>query len=94
MPISGEGFSPRYSLVAGARGRWSDEDNQTIVAEALQPGVNVSSVARRYGIKPNLLFRWRKGMRSGGRASVPSGFYRGAHSNDGRKLCRRFYGRR
>ena len=31
-----------------------------IVAEALQPGVNVSAVARRHGIKPSFLFRWKK----------------------------------
>ncbi len=31
-----------------------------IVAEALQPGVNVSAVARKHGIKPSLLLRWGK----------------------------------
>ena len=59
MPISGDGFSRRY-VVAYTRRRWSEEEKEVIVAEALQPGVNVSAVARRHGIKPNLLFRWRK----------------------------------
>ena len=60
MPISGDGFSRQYAVVADTRRRWSDEEKEAIVAEALRPGVNVSAVARRHGIKPNLLFRWRK----------------------------------
>ena len=60
MTISGDGFSHRYSVVADTRRRWREDEKQAIVAEVLQPGVNVSAVARRHGIKPNLLFRWRK----------------------------------
>ena len=60
MPMSGDNFAHRYSVVADTRRRWSEDEKQAIVAEALQPGVNVSAVARRHGIKPNLLFRWRK----------------------------------
>jgi transposase len=30
-----------------------------IVAEAVQPGVSVSSVARRHGLHPNQVFIWR-----------------------------------
>ncbi len=32
--------------------------------------MNVSYVARKYGIAPNLLFRWRKLMCDGGKAAV------------------------
>ena len=60
VPMSGDGFSRRYSVVADTRRRWSEDEKQAIIGEALQPGVNVSAVARRHGIKPSLLFRWRK----------------------------------
>jgi transposase len=60
VPISGDNFSHRYAVVADTRRRWSEDEKQAIVAEVLQPGVNVSAVARRHGIKRNLLFRWRK----------------------------------
>ena len=60
VPISGDNFSHQYSVVADTRRRWSEDEKQAIIAEALRPGVNVSAVARRHGITPNLLFRWRK----------------------------------
>ena len=60
MPMSGDSFAHRYSVVADTRRRWSEGEKQAIIGEALQPGVNVSAVARRHGIKPSLLFRWRK----------------------------------
>jgi transposase len=58
VDMSGANFAHRYSV--DTRRRWSEDEKQAIVAEALQPGVNVSAVARRHGIKPSLLFRWRK----------------------------------
>jgi transposase len=60
VPMSGANFAHRYSIVADTRRRWSEDEKQAIIAEALRPGVNVSAVARRHGIKPSLLFRWRK----------------------------------
>ena len=60
MPISGDKFSRQYSVVAETRRRWSDAEKNAIVAEAAKPGVNISAVARRHGIKPSLLFRWRR----------------------------------
>jgi transposase len=43
------------------------------LAEALEPDVNVSAVARRHGLKPQQLFGWRRqALRSGViRAEVP-----------------------
>jgi transposase len=41
-----------------------------LVQESLQPGMNVSYVARRHGISPSLLFRWRKLMSDGGKVAV------------------------
>ena len=60
MPMSGDNFSRRYSVVADTRRRWSEDEKQAIIREASRPAVNVSAVARRHGIKPSLLFRWRK----------------------------------
>jgi transposase len=41
-----------------------------LVQESLQPGMNVSYVARKHGISPSLLFRWRKLMSDGGKVAV------------------------
>ena len=60
MTISRDNFSRRYAVVADTRRHWSDEEKQSIVAEASRPDVNISAVARRHGIKPSLLFRWRR----------------------------------
>jgi transposase len=58
--MSGDNFSRRYSIVAETRRRWSRAEKQSIVAEAERPNANISAVARRHGIKPSLLFRWRR----------------------------------
>jgi transposase len=60
VTISRDIFSRRYSVVAETRRQWSDTEKQAILAEAAQPGANISAVARRHGIRPNLLFRWRR----------------------------------
>jgi transposase len=74
VPLSGDDFSHRYSVVADTRRRWSEDEKQAIIAEALQPGVNVSAVARRHGITPNLLFRWRKAAQTDAKPAVTSAF--------------------
>lgn len=40
--------------------RWSAEAKAEIVAEALEPGINVSAVARAHGICPQQVFAWRR----------------------------------
>jgi transposase len=51
---------------AVSRRRWSAAAKSRILAEALEPGVNVSAVARRHGLKPQQLFGWRRqALRSG-----------------------------
>jgi transposase len=60
VPMSGHGESRRYDVVAETRRRWSKAEKLVIVAEASAPDVNVSAVARRHGIQPSLLFRWRE----------------------------------
>jgi transposase len=63
VTISRDNFSRRYSVVAGTRREWSEAEKQAIVAEAARPGANISAVARRHGIRPNQLFRWRRLVR-------------------------------
>ena len=41
-----------------------------IVEETLYDGESISAVARRNGVAPNLLYRWRKLMLEGGRIAV------------------------
>ena len=72
--MSGDNFARRYSVVAEARRRWSEAEKQAVVAEAERPGVNISAVARRHGIKPSLLFRWRRLARDGADRHSPPAF--------------------
>ena len=74
VPMSGDNFSRRYSVVAETRRKWSDTEKQAIVAEAAQPGVNISAVARRHGIKPSLLFRWLRLAREAQPSSTTPAF--------------------
>jgi transposase len=46
-----------------------DEQKLRIIEESFAPGETVSSVARRNGVAPNLLYRWR---REGGVTAVGS----------------------
>lgn len=43
--------------------RWSDEFKAQAVVEAMQPGTNISAVARRIGIDPSQLFTWLRHAR-------------------------------
>jgi transposase len=47
----------------GRRRKWSDEEKARIVAEAAQPGVVVSEIARRWQVTPQQLFDWRRQAR-------------------------------
>lgn len=55
------------------RRRWSAQDKKALVAETEQPGMSVSAVARKYGIHPNQLFRWRKLAHEGAFTAVRAG---------------------
>jgi transposase len=52
----------RIELITGSgrRRRWSGADKARIVVESLEPGANVSEVARRNGLSPQQLFAWRR----------------------------------
>jgi transposase len=68
--MSGDEFARRFEIVADTRRRWSREEKLAIVEEASGPCVNISAVARRHGIKPALLYRWRKELGDGAAASM------------------------
>jgi transposase len=64
----------RIELITGEarRRRWNTEQKLQIIEESFQPGETVSSVARRRGVAPNLLYRWRRLLTEGGAAAVGS----------------------
>ena len=65
---------PRVEVIqAVQRRRWTAAEKARMVEESSQPGMNGSYVARRHGVAPNLLFRWRKLMAAGGKAALDAG---------------------
>jgi transposase len=64
----------RIEVITGTarRRHWSTEQKLRIIEESFEPGETVSSVARRNGVAPNLLFRWRRLMNEGGVTAVGS----------------------
>jgi transposase len=61
--MSGDRTSRRFDIVASTRRIWSQEQKLAIVAE-VEAGASVSQVARRHGLNPGLLFRWRRKLRT------------------------------
>jgi transposase len=39
---------------------WSDDEKARIIAATLQPGANVSAIARSEGLDPSQLYGWRR----------------------------------
>jgi transposase len=64
----------RIELITGTvrRRYWPTEQKLRIIEESFEPGETVSSVARRHGVAPNLLYRWRRLMSEGGAMAVGS----------------------
>lgn len=64
----------RVEVITGLAGRryWPAHEKLRIIGESLVPGESVSAVARRDGVAPNLLFRWRRLMDEGGAMAVGS----------------------
>ena len=54
-PSSNEEF-----VVMATRRRWTPAEKRSIMAELLVPGARASAIARKHGVSPSLLFRWRK----------------------------------
>lgn len=57
----------RLEVVRGPTGRrrWSAREKARIVCESFREDVSISAVARRNGVRPNLLFLWRRQAREG-----------------------------
>ena len=64
----------RIELITGTarRRRWTTEQKLRIIEASYAPGESVSSVARRHGVAPNPLYRWRRLMTEGGVTVVGS----------------------
>jgi transposase len=52
------------------RRRWSVAEKIRLVEETFEPGMSVSFVARKHGLSPSLLFKWRQRVPWGGREAV------------------------
>ena len=55
---------------SGRRRRWTAAQKLRMVEETWQNGESISEVARRNGVAPNLLYRWRRLMSEGGAVAV------------------------
>ena len=57
-------------ITNGGRRRWTAAEKLRIVEETLDERASISVVARRNGVAPNLLYRWRRLMLEGGSVAV------------------------
>jgi transposase len=68
---------PEVEVIAparpGRRRRFNPEEKRRMLEEATEPGSSMSEVARRYGVSPSLLFRWRRLMDEGSLAGLDAG---------------------
>jgi len=53
-------LNPTHVVVASTRRSWTRAQKQAVLAEAKNSATTVSAVARRHGLAPSLLFRWRR----------------------------------
>jgi transposase-like protein len=72
MPSDPNAAPPRIEVITSVqrRRRWSAAEKVRLVEETIQPGMSVSYVARRAGVAPSLLFKWRRLMLEGGYQAV------------------------
>ena len=54
----------------GRRRRFSTAQKEQLLREAAEPGNSISQVARRFGISPSLLFRWKRMQDEGALAGL------------------------
>ena len=57
-----EGVYRRIEVITGRRQRrnWTDEEKARILTESAEPDVNISAIARRWGVNRGLLNVWRR----------------------------------
>lgn len=67
-----EGKYRRIEVITGRRQRrdWTDAEKARIVDESADPDVNISAVARRFGVNRGLLNTWRREAGLTGRRAV------------------------
>jgi transposase len=53
------------------RRRWTTAQKLKIVSESLAPHASVTEVARRHGLNPNLIYRWRHQAKAGALSRAP-----------------------
>ena len=70
MPSSKERDSIEVVTSVQRRRRWSVDEKVRLVEETEQPGMSVSSVARKYELAPSLLFRWKRLLAEGRRSAL------------------------
>jgi hypothetical protein len=71
VPSGGLNYLPQVDPVSSeARLFLLDVPLIPLVEETLEPGMSVSFVARKHGLSPSLLFKWRQRMAEGGREAV------------------------
>ncbi|MFO4555161.1 IS3 family transposase [Klebsiella pneumoniae] len=56
-----------------ARKRRTAQEKIAIIQQTMEPGMNVSHVARLHGIQPSLLFKWKKQYQEGSLTAVAAG---------------------
>jgi transposase len=61
-------------VTTGATGRrsFSEVEKRRIVDETSQAGMSVAQVARRYGIAPRVLFRWKEAFKPEAEPAAPA----------------------
>jgi len=66
--------TPKIEVITGPerRRRWAPAEKSSMVYETYEPGMTVSSVARKHGISPAQLFNWRRSFEEGALAGVDS----------------------
>ena len=52
--------SPRIEIVSERRRVHDASFRALVVAEAVEPGARIQDVARRHGVCPSLIYRWRR----------------------------------
>jgi transposase len=53
------------------RRRWTAAQKLKVVSESLAPHASVTEVARRHGLNPNLIYRWRHQAKAGALSRMP-----------------------
>lgn len=71
--------------MSGTRKHYSASRKIEILREHLENGISVSELSRRYGIRPNMIHRWKKQLFEGA-LEIFSQKHQGQSSSQGRKI--------